>query len=404
MRTHRGDVLRYAWRALHGYPGRTLLMLLAMAIGVAAVVVLTSLGEGARNYVTEEFASLGTNLVIVIPGRSETAGFSPGNMLSQTPRDLTLDDARALTRSFGVRRIAPLNIGSAMAAWRGRQREVPVLGSNRELLTIRRWELAQGKFLPRVELDRAASVCVIGSNVRAEIFGPSRALGEWLRIGNRRFRVIGIMASEGRSIGIDVQDIVIIPVASAQQLFNTPSLFRVLVEARSRGEIEPVKQFILETLQDRHQGERDVTVITQDAVLATFDRILTVLTLAVAGIAAISLVVAGILIMNVMLVAVSQRTAEIGLLKALGAAPRQILRLFLAEAVLLSSLGALAGLLLGELGSLGIRHAFPTIPAHAPPWAVVSALLVAVTTGLAFSLLPARRAARLDPILALSRR
>lgn len=404
MSTRSGDVSRYAWQALRGYPSRTLLMLLAMAIGVAAVIVLTSLGEGARGYVRGEFASLGTNLVIVIPGRSETSGFNPGNMLSETPRDLTLDDALALTRSFGVRRIAPINVGAAVAAWQGRQREVPVLGSNSELLAIRHWELAQGKFLPRTELDRATSVCVIGSNVRAEIFGRQRALGEWLRIGDRRFRVIGVIASEGRSIGIDVQDIVIIPVASAQQLFNTPSLFRVLVEARSRGEIEPVKRFVLETLQDRHQGERDVTVITQDAVLATFDRILAALTYAVAGIAAISLVVAGILIMNVMLVAVSQRTGEIGLLKALGAAPRQILILFLAEATLLSSLGALTGLVLGQLGSLAIRHAFPDLPAYAPVWAVTMALLVAITTGLLFSMLPARRAARLDAVLALTGR
>jgi putative ABC transport system permease protein len=404
MQTRSSDVSRFAWHALRGYPSRTLLMLSAMAIGVAAVVVLTSLGEGARGYVTGEFASLGTNLVIVIPGRSETGGFNPGTFVGETPRDLTLDDARALQRGFSVRRIAPINIGSAMAAWQGKQREVPVIGSGHELLAIRHWELAQGQFLPRAEFDRATPVCVIGSTLRAEIFGAQRALGEWLRIGDRRFRVIGVMGSEGRSIGVDVQDIVIVPVASAQQLFNTPSLFRILVEAKSRTAIEPVKQFVIDTLRDRHQGERDVTVITQDAVLDTFDRILGALTYAVAGIAAISLVVAGILIMNVMLVAVSQRTAEIGLLKALGAAPRQILILILAEAALLSSLGALAGLILGQLGSLGIRHAFPIIPAYAPVWAVTTALLVAVVTGLLFSLLPARRAARLDPVLALSRR
>ncbi|MDH3712222.1 MAG: ABC transporter permease [Gammaproteobacteria bacterium] len=404
MYTRSSDVSRFAWGALRGYPSRTLLMLSAMGIGVAAVVVLTSLGEGARGYVTGEFASLGTNLVIVIPGRSETGGFNPGTFVGETPRDLTLDDARALQRSYSVRRIAPINIGSAMAAWQGKQREVPVIGSSHELLAIRHWELAQGQFLPLAEFDRATPVCVIGSTVRAEIFGAQRALGEWLRIGDRRFRVVGIMGSEGRSIGVDVQDIVIVPVASAQQLFNTPSLFRILVEAKSRTAVEPAKRFVIDTLRNRHQGEQDVTVITQDAVLDTFDRILGALTYAVAGIAAISLVVAGILIMNVMLVAVSQRTAEIGLLKALGAAPRQILILILAEAALLSSLGALAGLILGQLGSLGIRRAFPVIPAYAPAWAVAAALLVAVVTGLLFSLLPARRAARLDPVLALSRR
>ena len=399
-----GDVTRYSWRALTGYPTRTLLMLLAMAIGVAAVVVLTSLGEGARRYVTDEFSSLGTNLLIVLPGRSETAGMSPMAMMGETPRDLTLDDALALTRSYSVRRIAPLNVGSAEIKWQGKQREVTVIGTNSEMLDIRHWELSQGKFLPATDLALATPVCVIGSKIRSELFGAKRAVGEWLRIGDRRFRVIGIMGSEGRSIGVDVQETVMIPVASAQQLFNTPSLFRILVEAKTREAIEPVKQFIIDTLQARHQGEKDVTVVTQDAVLATFDRILSALTYAVGGIAAISLMVAGILIMNVMLVAVSQRTSEIGLLKALGAAPRQIVVLFLTEAFLLSGLGALAGLLLGEAASALIRHAFPVLPAHAPVWAVSTALLVALVTGLLFSLLPARRAARLDPVLALSRR
>ena len=401
---HNGDVARFALGALRGYPGRTVLMLIAMAIGVAAVVVLTSLGEGARRYVSDEFSSLGTNLLIVIPGRSETTGVNPTTLMGETPRDLTLDDALALTRSYSVRRIAPLNVGSTDVNWHGKQREVTVIGTNHEMLAVRHWELSQGKFLPDSDLDVATPVCVIGSKIRSELFGAKRAIGEWLRLGDRRFRVIGIMGSAGRSIGVDVQETIMIPVASAQQLFNTPSLFRILVEAKSRAAIEPVKQFIVDTLQERHQGERDVTVITQDAVLATFDRIFSALTYAVGGIAAISLIVAGILIMNVMLVAVSQRTAEIGLLKALGAAPRQIVVLFLSEAFLLSLLGTGVGLVLGEFASLLIRQAFPVLPARAPLWAVLTAILVALLTGLLFSLLPARRAARLDPVLALSRR
>jgi putative ABC transport system permease protein len=404
MHPHSRDVSLFAWRALRGYPTRTILMLIAMAIGVAAVVMLTSLGEGARRYVTNEFASLGTNLIIVFPGRSETAGVNPSTMMGETPRDLTLDDARALTRSYNVRRIAPINVGSADVSWQNKKREVAIIGTNHEMLAIRHWEVAQGKFLPATELNRATPVCVIGSKIRAELFGPQRALGAWLRIGDRRFRVIGVMGSAGRSIGVDVEDTIMIPVASAQQLFNTPSLFRILVEAKSRESIESVKQFIIDTLQKRHQGERDVTVVTQDAVLATFDRILGALTYAVGGIAAISLFVAGILIMNVMLVAVSQRTAEIGLLKALGAAQRQIVILILVEALLLSALGATAGLVVGQLGSMLIRHAFPLFPAYAPSWAIATAMFIALLTGLLFSLLPARRAAKLDPVMALSRK
>ena len=404
MALHSGDLRRFAWRALRGFPARTLLMLTAMAIGVSAVVLLTALGEGARRYVTGEFASLGTNLLIVFPGRSETAGINPSTMMGETPRDLTLDDAQALLRSHSVRRIAPINVGSADVSRQRRSREVVILGSNQDLLDIRHWEIDQGRFLPSADLTSASPVAVIGDKIRAELFGAERALGEWIRIGDRRFRVIGILGTEGRSIGVDVQETVIIPVASAQQLFNTASLFRILVEAKSRDAIEPAKKFIIDLLQQRHQGERDVTVITQDAVLQTFDRILTALTYAVGGIAAISLAVAGILIMNVMLVAVTQRTAEIGLLKALGATPRQILTLILAEALMLSAIGASAGMALGQLGSYLIRVAFPQLPAQAPGWALLTALAVAMLTGLLFSLLPARRAARLDPVLALTGR
>ena len=398
------DIIRFSWGALRGFPSRTLLMLLAMAIGVSAVVVLTSLGEGARRYVVGEFASLGTNLLIIFPGRSETAGINPGTMMGETPRDLTLLDAQALTRNRNVRRIAPINVGSADVSRGSRSREVVILGASYELLALRHWALDQGRFLPQTDLDRATPVAVIGSKIRNELFGAERALGGWIRIGDRRFRVIGIMGSEGRSIGVDVQETVIIPVASAQQMFNTTSLFRILVEVKNRDAMESVKQFAIDTLQHRHQGEKDVTVITQDAVLATFDRIFSALTYAVGGIAAISLAVAGILIMNVMLVAVSQRTSEIGLLKALGASPRQIIILILTEAMMLSVLGAAIGLALGELGSLLIRQAFPIFPAYAPFWALVTAIMVALLTGLLFSLMPARHAARLDPVQALSKR
>ncbi|VAW93017.1 ABC-type antimicrobial peptide transport system, permease component [hydrothermal vent metagenome] len=398
------DAVHFSWYALTSNTVRTFLMLLAMSIGVGSVVILTALGEGARNYITNEFSSLGTNLIIVIPGRSETSGGDPATMLGVTERDLTLDDALALTRHPQVRRIAPLNIGGAEISWQGRKREVSIQGTSAQFLKLRQWKMAQGKFLPDTDLQRPQSVCVIGSNIRNEIFGVHAALGKWLRIGDRRFRVIGILASEGQSLGIDVSDSVIIPVASAQSLFNLPSLFRVFVEVKTREAIPKVMTFIKNTLRDRHQGEDDVTVITQDAVLATFDRILTALTYAVGGIAAISLAVAGILIMNVMLVTVSQRTSEIGLLKSLGASGKAVLKLILIEAVLLSSLGAVFGFILGQAGSWIIRYVFPVLPAYPPTWAIVASLLVALGTGVLFSLLPARKAARLNPVDALMRR
>ena len=396
------DAAGFAFQSLRRTPARSGLMLLAMGIGVAAVMVLTALGEGARRYVTGEFASLGTNLVIVIPGRSETTGASPALFAGETPRDLTVADAAALTRSALVSRVAPIMVGSAAASYGSRTREVSVIGSTADMLEVRHWKLAAGGFLPRGDWGRGATVCVIGEKIRSELFGAGPAVGQWLRIGDWRFRVVGVLASEGRSIGVDVQELVVIPVASAEALFNSQALFRVLVEARSREAMPRVTQWVLDTLRERHQGEEDVTVITQDAVLATFDRIFQALTMTLGGIAAISLGVAGILIMNVMLVAVSQRTAEIGLLKALGADRRQIILLFLVEAVWLSILGAVVGMLAGAAGSWGIGRIYPALDVVAPGWAIGAAAAVAIITGLVFGITPARRAAQLDPIRALA--
>jgi putative ABC transport system permease protein len=398
------DVLRLGWGGLRGYPSRTLLMVLAMAIGVAAIIVLTGLGEGARRYVVREFSALGTNLLVVFPGRSDTAGAGPGFLLGQTPRDLTLEDALALTRSPHVRRVAPLAVGSALIARGGRSREVPVLGSTWEWLAIRNMRVALGTFLPQTDARDAQPVCVIGATVRDELFGRESALGQQVRIGDRRYRVVGVLASQGQHLGFNTDEMVVIPVASAQQLFNTNTLLRVLVEARSRDEIAPARDDVEAILTQRHEGERDVTVVTQDAVLATFDNILRALTLAVAGIAAISMAVAGILVMNVMLISVAQRTREIGLLKAIGAAPGQIRLLFFAEALLLSALGAAIGVLLGIAGGYLIIHLYPSLPALPPPWAVASAIALAFATGIGFSVMPARRAAGLDPVAALARR
>lgn len=397
------DVIRFCFRSLSGYPLRTALMLLAMAIGVAAVVLLTSLGEGARIYVTREFSSLGTHLLIVLPGRSETVG-GPPPLLGQTPRDLTIEDALALTRSSAVRRVAPIMVGSAPVAFESRSRESMILGSTSEMYAVRDLQMAQGRFLPEGDVSRAEAVCVLGHKLKTELFGSAAPLGSFVHIGQRRFRVIGVLARKGQSLGVDISDVAIIPVASASSLFNRASLFRILVQAQSREAISRAKKATLQILKERHEGEEDVTVITQDALLATFDRIFNALTLAVAGIASISLAVAGILIMNVMLIAVSQRTPEIGLLKAVGAPGRQIMRLFLSEAAMLSLVGAAIGLLLAWAGQWVLVRMFPVFPVTSPLWAPVAAVGVALGAGLIFGVLPARRAARMDPVEALSRR
>lgn len=396
------DTLHFASGSLRGSPTRTLLMMLAMSIGVAAVVVLTALGEGARRYVINQFSSLGTNLVIVLPGRTETAGVGAGMMTGQTPRDITLEDAEALLRSRAIKRIAPLTVGSATLSRDALNREVVVAGSSFEMLAIRHMSVAVGRFLPEGNLYDSSSVCVLGDAIRRELFGTEQAVGKWVRLGDRRFRVIGVLASQGESMGMRTDDLVIVPVASAHQLFNTSGLFRILIEAKSRDAIEQAKRDAEEIMRVRHSGERDVTVVTQDAILQTFDRILTVLTMAVGGIAAISLAVAGVLIMNVMLIAVAQRVKEIGLLKALGAPGRQIRNMFFAEAALLSGIGSLAGLVLGYAGSMLIGQVYPSLPVSPPWWAVLAACGTALGTGILFSVWPARRAARLDPVAALA--
>jgi putative ABC transport system permease protein len=398
-----GDIFGFAWRSLRGYPLRTGLMLLAMAIGVASVVLLTALGEGARRYVSREFTSLGTHLLIVLPGRSETTG-GPPPLLGETPRDLTLEDAMALMRSSAVRRVAPVMVGSAPVARGGLARETVILGSTAEMQAVRNLSMSQGRFLPEGDASRAEALCVLGHKLKTELFGNDSPLGQFVRIGDRRFRVIGVLARRGQSLGVDISDVAIIPVASAAALFNRVSLFRILVQARHRDAILRAKQAILDIIRERHDGEDDITVITQDAMLATFDRIFQTLTLAVGGIAAISLAVAGILIMNVMLIAVSQRTGEIGLLKALGAPGGQILRLFLSESAMLSLVGASLGLLVAGGGLLLADRLFPNFPLAAPLWAPLAAVGVALSAGLLFGVMPARRAARLDPVAALSRR
>lgn len=398
------DTFRFAANAALGYPLRTALMVLAMAIGVAAVVMLTALGDGARRYVVGEFASLGANLIIVLPGRNETGGVNAGSFITSTPRDLTVSDAAALLRAPLVRRVAPLSVGNSEISFGGKLRELMVLGTTADFLELRNYRMAQGQFLPREDFGRASAVAVIGQKIRAELFGTEAAVGRMIRIGDARLRVIGVLDPAGQGLGMNTDELVIVPVATAQNMFNTNTLFRIMVEARSREALAPALRQLEEILRTRREGELDVTLITQDAVLGTFDRILAALTLGVAGIAAISLAVAGILVMNVMLVAVTQRTGEIGLLKALGASGHDIRAAFLTEAALLSLAGALVGYGLGQLGAWAIRLAYPVLPAWPPDWAVVAALATALGTGILFGALPARRAARLDPVQALAKR
>lgn len=395
------ETLRFSVRALTAHRLRSALSLLGMTIGVAAVVVLTALGEGARRYVVDEFASIGTNLVIVVPGRTETMGSLPG--VGGTPQDLTLEDARALEREVPeLLRLAPIAMGQESVSHRQRSRQVAVLGTSRPFLEMRRLEMSRGRFLPEGELSRGDPVVVLGDAVARELFPFSDPLGEIVRVGGWRMKVIGVLASRGVQLGVDLDEVAIVPVATAMSLFDRSSLFRVVLEARTPDELERVGERALAVLTERHR-EEDVTVLTQEAVLASFEAILTALTLAVGAIGAISLAVAGIGIMNVMLVSVAERTPEVGLLRALGAHRRQVLGIFVVEAGLLSLAGGVCGLAAGWAGTGLLVQLFPAFPARPPLWAVGAALGTALVVGTVFGLLPARRASRLDPVAALSR-
>jgi putative ABC transport system permease protein len=395
------DLLAYSARALRGHRLRTFLCLLGVAIGVASVILLTSLGEGARLYVTREFSSLGSNLLILLPGKTETFGAAP--MVSHAPHDLTMEDLEALSRRVPqIQRIAPVVFGTAKATVGDRSRDILVIGTTNEMLEVRHLKMGIGRFLPAGVKD--APVCVLGATVQSELFGAENPLGEWIRIGENRFRVLGVITPRGTSIGMNLDEVVEVPVESAMRMFNQTSLFRVLAEVRNNREIDAARTAALQVLKERHEGEEDVTVLTQDAVLSTFNKILSILTAALAGIAAISLSVAGIGIMNVMLVAIAERTREIGLLKAVGVRGRQVLYVFLLEAALISTAGGLLGLLAGFGAGRLLRAIYPEFPVQPPLWAVIASLIVSVSVGILFGSLPARRAARLDPIEALMRK
>jgi putative ABC transport system permease protein len=398
------DLFRFAWRSFTASRLRAFLMLLAMAIGIAAVVIVTSLGEGARRYVTQEFATLGTNLVLVFPGRSETAGTGPGLLISRAARDLTVEDAAALRHVRWVTRVAPVAVGAAEASREKYSREVTVVGTNADWFELRHMTASEGTVLPPEETNAETAVCVLGRTVKNEFFGNQPAVGERIQLGDRKFRVIGVLPSRGMGLGMNIDEMVLVPVNTAQSLFNSTSLFRIVVETSNRDMNSQVRSEVEDLLAKRHQGERDVTVMTEDAVLATFDNILVALTLAIVAIASISLVVAGVLITNLMLISVSQRRTEIGLLKALGASQPQIRNIFLSEALVLAAASGALGILAGEAGVILIRVLYPVFPAAVPAWVVGAALASALITGSLFSFLPARRAAQLDPILALARR
>jgi putative ABC transport system permease protein len=393
------DLFRFVVGALAGHRLRSVLSALGVAIGVAAVVLLTSLGEGTRRYIIGQFSQFGTDLVAVNPGKIKTFGI-PG-VLGGTTHRLTIDDAEALRRLPGVLAVIPTTFGQARVEAGGKGRSVYIYGVTHEMPAVWKIGVAEGSFLPEIDPHRQGSFAVLGAKLAHELFGTSSPLGRRVRIGSASLLVIGVMEPKGQLLGFDLDDCAFIPVATAMDLFNQVELFEIDILARSTGAIPVVVSGITTVLTARHHGNDDFTITTQTEMLATFDRIIGIVTTAVTAIAAISLVVGAMGILTIMWISVHERTGEIGLLRALGVTERGVQRAFLWEAVLLAAAGGVGGVAFGFAVQLLARAFVPGLPLATPPGAVAAALAMSLVVGVAAGVIPARRAASLDPVDAL---
>ncbi|MBN2492052.1 MAG: ABC transporter permease [Planctomycetes bacterium] len=373
--------------------------MVGIAIGIAAVLLLTSIGEGTRRYILTQFTQFGTNILAVNPGKTDTLGI-PG-VLGGTTHKLTLEDAEAMRRVAGVDKVVAVAMGQARVEAGQRGRSVPLFGVTPEMPEVWKFRVRQGSFLPAGDLRRGAPVTVLGPTLKRELFGSENALGKFVRAAGFRLRVVGVIEPKGQMLGYDIDDCAYVPVATAMRMFNLDELIEIDVLFHHERLADSVARGITRRLTQRHGGREDFTVTTQTAMLETFGNIMDVITLAVGGIAAISLLVGAIGILTLMWIAVGERTGEIGLLRALGASASQVHRLFLAEAAVLAGLGGVVGLVAGLGLAALLRAAVAGLPVYTPLEYVLAALVVSVCTGLLAGVLPARRAARLHPIEAL---
>jgi putative ABC transport system permease protein len=393
-----GDILQLTGAAILAQRARSLLTGLGIAVGIAAVVLLTALGEGVQRFVMQEFTQFGTNLIAISPGKTQTFGVS-GAMFG-TVRPLSLDDAEALRRLPAIDAVVPFVQGNAEVEAAGRTRRTAVFGTGAEVPRV--WQIAPalGRFLPADEPRRARPFAVLGSKLRDELFGDRSPLGERLRVGGETYRIIGVMRPKGQLLGFDLDDTVYIPVGRAMAMFDRDGLMEVDILYRAGTDAAALATRIESQLRARH-GSDDVTIVTQDQMLEVLGSVLEILTLAVGGLGAISLLVGGIGILTIMTISVAERTGEVGLLRALGANRRQVTALFLGEAIVLAGCGGAAGLLLGAGLAWLLGVAVPGLPVQIAWDYAALALAVSIVIGLLAGVAPALRAANLNPVDAL---
>lgn len=392
------ELIRFTARSAVSHRLRSVLTALGIAIGVAAVLLLTSIGEGLHKYMLTQFTQFGTNIIGVNPGKAKTFGMPTGVLNSVRP--LNLDDAAALKRVPYVRSTLPLVQGTASVESGGRERKVIVSGTGSEMTETLSFRVALGNFLPADNPNAPRAYAVLGSKVRTELFGERNPLGERVRIGGQRYTVIGVMESKGTMFGFDLDDAAYIPVAKGLELFNREGLFEIDVMYEEGAPIGEVVEGIRRVLIARH-GSEDFTITTQQEMLEVLGSVLDVITFAVGALGGISMLVGGVGIFTIMTIAVRERTGEIGLLQAVGAHRRQIRNIFLGESMVLAAIGGFAGIVLGFaiIGLLSVL--VPALPVS-PSWPyMLAAVLVAMLIGLIAGVLPAWRAAQLDPVESL---
>jgi putative ABC transport system permease protein len=379
---------------------RSLLTVLGVIIGVTAVVLLVSIGEGARKMISDEFSGLGTNILALFPGKTSREGGM--HMGASTVRKIVYDDAGILERrSQFIQHAVPVMIGTAWVKYQGKTRDTYIVGTTEPYFDIRNLYIDTGRRITEADNEARRRVCVLGRTVKYDVFGDKNALGEIVTVGDGKFRVVGIMKKKGVALGFDIDDLVFIPISASRDLFDTDALFNVTIKVKSVGDVAQAKRDILQIMKRRHANRDDFTILSQDEMMAAMGKVLNILTGVLAGIAAISLIVGGIGIMNVMLISIKERTREIGIRKAVGARDRDILMQFLLEAVLLSMIGGIGGIVLSLAIALFLMTFVEAVPVKLTYWSMALAFLFSAMVGVFFGVYPARKAAESDPIVAL---
>ena len=391
------DYFIWIFKAVAAQRRRSLLTVFGFSIGIAAVILLNAIGESLRQYILQEFTQFGSHIVAVTPGKTETFGLSG---ILNTVRPLTLDDAQSIKGLAAAEQVVPVVMGTAQVKWYKNGRYTDVAGVNDAASQAWKLDIAQGQFLPADDMLRPREFAVLGQKLKQELFGNNKVVGEKIHIGSQRFRVIGVLKSKGEFIGIDLDDMVYIPAAKALQLFNRESLMEIDIFYHSETATNTFKTRVRQHLINRHNME-DFTLISQDDMLKSLDGILLFVKYAAACLGAISLLVGSVGIITILTITVTERTREIGLLRALGFSGQQIRTLFLGEALLIAINSGIIGYCFAMFLLFIAKVLLPGFPVEFDIRVLVFALVVSVLIGMIAGWRPASKAAKLEPINAL---